>query len=97
MTRMCTSGLARAPVRASCRRASPCAGGAGAEPRGAGTGSAMLQALAAQAAGESAIRSLKALVHPDNAASLRLFEGAGFRRLPETEEGLVVLVRSPSA
>jgi RimJ/RimL family protein N-acetyltransferase len=71
--------------------------GVAAEHRGAGNGSAMLQTLVSLAAGDSALRSLKALVDPDNIASLRIFEGAGFRRLPETEEGLVVLVRSPSA
>ena len=67
------------------------------EHRGAGRGSAMLENLVALAARDSAISSLKALVHPDNAASLRIFERAGFRRLPAAEEGLVVLVRSPSA
>jgi UDP-2,4-diacetamido-2,4,6-trideoxy-beta-L-altropyranose hydrolase len=47
--------------------------------RGRGTGTAMLIALLQRLDGDFQIETLKALVQPDNAASLGAFRAAGFR------------------
>jgi RimJ/RimL family protein N-acetyltransferase len=64
------------------------------EHRGAGLGSEMLRALLSLIAGDSAVLRLRALANPDNAASLRIFQKAGFRPLPGGEGGFAVLERS---
>lgn len=61
------------------------------ERRGEGLGPDMLQALVAMIAGDSTVRTLKALAHPDNAASFRAFQKVGFRRLARDERGFAVL------
>jgi UDP-2,4-diacetamido-2,4,6-trideoxy-beta-L-altropyranose hydrolase len=62
--------------------------------RGRGLGSAILAGLVAEVAGDDAIGELRALVHPENIASLRAFEKVGFRDRKAREDGLVVLDRS---
>ena len=76
------------------------AGGAGvvsiavaAAARGRGVGQAMLLAAIQEIAREVAAIRLRALIHPDNAASLRAFERVGFRRAPSDESGFVVMER----
>jgi RimJ/RimL family protein N-acetyltransferase len=44
-------------------------------------------------AADGNLRRLKALIHPDNASSLRAFERAGFRRQETPEAGFLVLLR----
>jgi len=59
--------------------------------RGRGVGPAMLRAVLAEVADERLVERLRALVHPDNIASLRAFERAGFRRRLDLVAGFVVL------
>jgi ribosomal protein S18 acetylase RimI-like enzyme len=61
--------------------------------RGAGHGRALLAAMLAEAARAGRVREVVARVHRDNAASLRLFRGAGFG--VEEQEGRFVLLRRP--
>ncbi|MEO8899526.1 MAG: GNAT family N-acetyltransferase [Candidatus Dormibacter sp.] len=63
------------------------------EHRGRGIAVSMLLTLIEAVAGEDDLRRLKALTHPDNAASLRTFERAGFRRVGAPEGGFLVLLR----
>ncbi len=64
--------------------------------RGRGLGGAVLVQAAAQALAEPRIRLLHAGVKPENAASLRAFERAGFERAGHDTEGFLRLERSPS-
>lgn len=64
--------------------------------RGRGIGQAMLRAAIAEIAQEGAAIQLRAVIHPDNAASLRAFERVGFRRTRSDERGFVVLERAAS-
>jgi UDP-2,4-diacetamido-2,4,6-trideoxy-beta-L-altropyranose hydrolase len=57
--------------------------------RGHGAGTAMLRAIVAAAASDPTLRILIALVRPDNAASLRAFAAAGFRRGALNADGFV--------
>jgi UDP-2,4-diacetamido-2,4,6-trideoxy-beta-L-altropyranose hydrolase len=59
--------------------------------RGRGLGTAALTALVAEVGSDPTIETLRALVHPENVASLVAFERAGFRRLDEPHQGFVVL------
>lgn len=59
--------------------------------RGGGIGQAMLRAAIEEIAREDAAIQLRALIHPDNIASLRAFERVGFRRVSSDERGFVVL------
>jgi RimJ/RimL family protein N-acetyltransferase len=61
------------------------------EHRGQGIGIAVLAAMVDAMGDDGSIDCLQALVHPDNAVSLRLFERAGFRRLQAMQAGFVVL------
>jgi RimJ/RimL family protein N-acetyltransferase len=63
------------------------------EHRGRGLAVTMLRALIEVVAAEGGLGRLKALTHPDNVASLRAFEGAGFRRDEAHDGGFLVLVR----
>jgi UDP-2,4-diacetamido-2,4,6-trideoxy-beta-L-altropyranose hydrolase len=63
------------------------------EHRGRGIAVAMLRAVIEAAGGDDDLRTLKALTHPGNTASLGAFERAGFRRLGVLDGGFVVLVR----
>jgi UDP-2,4-diacetamido-2,4,6-trideoxy-beta-L-altropyranose hydrolase len=64
--------------------------------RGRGIGQAMLRAAIDEIAHEDAAIQLRALIHPDNTASLRAFDRAGFRRVSSDEHGFVVLKRAAS-
>ncbi len=64
--------------------------------RGRGIGQAMLRAAIEEIAQEDAATQLRALIHPDNTASLRAFERVGFRRVSSDEHGFVVLERAAS-
>jgi L-amino acid N-acyltransferase YncA len=46
--------------------------------RGHGAGSGLLRAVQAELLGDCQVTALRALVHPANAASTRIFERAGF-------------------
>jgi RimJ/RimL family protein N-acetyltransferase len=63
----------------------------GAEHRGRRVGSEILRAMLAEMNAGATVRLLKALTHPDNAASLRMFERAGFHLTPVRERGFLVL------
>jgi RimJ/RimL family protein N-acetyltransferase len=58
--------------------------------RGRGVGTAILEAAQAIVPATAALSRLRALVHPDNSASLRVFKRAGFRRMPAADAGFVV-------
>ena len=63
------------------------------EHRGRGIGSEMLRTMADTAAAETAVRVLRALVHPDNVQSVRAFENAGFHMTAAEEGDFTVLER----
>jgi UDP-2,4-diacetamido-2,4,6-trideoxy-beta-L-altropyranose hydrolase len=63
------------------------------EHRGRGIAVAMLHAMIEVVAADADLRRLKALIHPDNASSLRAFERAGFRRQEAPDAGFLVLLR----
>ena len=65
--------------------------------RGRGVGSRMLWALVIEMEADAAVRSLLALVHGENTASLRSFERAGFSDTGRQRRGFVVLERSVEA
>jgi RimJ/RimL family protein N-acetyltransferase len=65
--------------------------------RGRGIGSNMLRALLAEIEPDADVRDLLALVHPENAASLRAFESVGFRDTGGRRGGFGVLARSVEA
>jgi len=65
--------------------------------RGRGIGSRMLAALVVEMEPDAAVRTLRALVHRDNTASLRAFERAGFSDTGRHVRGFVVLERSVEA
>lgn len=65
--------------------------------RGRGVGSRMLRALVIEMEADAAVRSLLALVHGENTASLRSFERAGFSDTGRQRRGFVVLERSVEA
>jgi ribosomal protein S18 acetylase RimI-like enzyme len=54
------------------------------EARGRGTGSALLQAVTERAA-QQGVRHLVLLTQPDMLAAQRLYQRAGFRRLPDRD------------
>ena len=62
--------------------------------RGRGLGSAVLQAMVIEMEPEPGVRRLRALAHAENAASIRAFERAGFRRAGRHEPDFIVLERS---
>jgi UDP-2,4-diacetamido-2,4,6-trideoxy-beta-L-altropyranose hydrolase len=64
-----------------------------AEHRGRGIASEMLRAMVAELSAESAVRTLRALVHPENRQSIRAFERAGFQLMADKERGFRVLER----
>jgi RimJ/RimL family protein N-acetyltransferase len=66
------------------------------EQRGRGFGSAILCAMLVEVSRERITHTLRATVHPDNVASLRAFERAGFHPRSEPTGGFVVLERSAS-
>jgi spore coat polysaccharide biosynthesis protein SpsF len=61
------------------------------DARGAGVGTAMLELLQAELAGDFQVTALEAVVHPDNPRSLRVFERVGFR--PTGRQGPFVVLR----
>jgi UDP-2,4-diacetamido-2,4,6-trideoxy-beta-L-altropyranose hydrolase len=65
--------------------------------RGRGVGSRMLRALVIEMEADGAVRSLLALVHRENTASLRSFERVGFSDTGGQRRGFVVLERSVEA
>jgi len=67
------------------------------EHRGRGLGTAILEALNAEAGRDGAIRRLRALVHPENPASLRAFTRAGYQARQNPEHGFLVLERGIGA
>ncbi|MGA7988068.1 MAG: GNAT family N-acetyltransferase [Candidatus Dormiibacterota bacterium] len=62
--------------------------------RGRGLGSEVLRAMVSEIAEDDRVRVLRALVHPDNAHSIRAFERAGFHRSGDIEGGFNVLLRT---
>jgi UDP-2,4-diacetamido-2,4,6-trideoxy-beta-L-altropyranose hydrolase len=64
-----------------------------AEHRGRGIASEMLRAMVAELSADSAVRTLRALVHPENRKSIRAFERAGFQLMADHERGFRVLER----
>jgi RimJ/RimL family protein N-acetyltransferase len=64
------------------------------EHRGRGLSSLILRAMVAEVGRSGAILRLRARVDPENLASLRAFENAGFQTLVAREEGFAVLERS---
>lgn len=64
------------------------------EHRGHGWGQKILEAMVVAVTGSPNVRELRALVDPGNAASVRVFEHAGFRRESASERGFLVFVRS---
>jgi UDP-2,4-diacetamido-2,4,6-trideoxy-beta-L-altropyranose hydrolase len=63
------------------------------EHRGRGMAVSMLRAMIEVVAADGDLRRMTALIHPDNAASLRAFERAGFRRVGAPNGGFLVLLR----
>jgi UDP-2,4-diacetamido-2,4,6-trideoxy-beta-L-altropyranose hydrolase len=59
--------------------------------RGRGVGSRVVRALLVEMEPDLEVRELRALVHPENAASLRAFVRAGFQDTGRTQRGFVVL------
>ena len=67
--------------------------------RGRGHAHALLAALLAEAAASPSVRTVRASVSPDNAASLRVVTAAGFVQVGEQvdeEEGLELVFERPS-
>lgn len=58
--------------------------------RGRGVGSAILQEMQAVLLVTGPVSRLRALIHPDNGASLRAFTRAGFRRMGAADAGFLV-------
>jgi len=65
--------------------------------RGRGVGTSMLRALLVALEGDAGVRTLLAVVHLENAASLRAFERAGFRDTGRRRRDFLVLERSLEA
>ncbi len=59
--------------------------------RGRGIGSSILRAMLSEIDQQRAVSTLIAFAHPDNVASVRAFESAGFRREQQPHAGLVKL------
>lgn len=66
------------------------------EHRRRGIGSAILRAMVAEITADDGVRTLRAVVHPDNAQSIRAFERAGFRLTAESSRRFSVLERGLS-
>jgi UDP-2,4-diacetamido-2,4,6-trideoxy-beta-L-altropyranose hydrolase len=64
-----------------------------AEHRGRGIASEMLRAMVAELSADGAVRTLQALVHPENRQSMRAFEKSGFQLMANHERGFKVLER----
>jgi UDP-2,4-diacetamido-2,4,6-trideoxy-beta-L-altropyranose hydrolase len=64
--------------------------------RGRGVGSRMLGALVAEMEADSEVKTLLAMVHPDNTASLHVFQRADFQNIG-SRQGFVVFERSVEA
>jgi UDP-2,4-diacetamido-2,4,6-trideoxy-beta-L-altropyranose hydrolase len=64
-----------------------------AEHRGRRIGSEMLRAMVAEVSADGAVRTLRALVHPENGPSIRAFERAGFQLTADNDRGFRVLER----
>ncbi len=62
--------------------------------RGRGLGTVILLAMIDAIERDGSVRTLRALVHPENAASNRAFERAGFQRRPEPRHGFGVMERA---
>jgi UDP-2,4-diacetamido-2,4,6-trideoxy-beta-L-altropyranose hydrolase len=62
--------------------------------RGHGLGSAALRAMVVEVERDHIARTLRALVHPENPASLRAFERAGFHQRSTRNGEFVVLERA---
>jgi RimJ/RimL family protein N-acetyltransferase len=67
------------------------------EARGRGVAQAMLRATLDDLTHEGDPSTLTALVHPDNAASIRVFERVGFEPQGATENGFLILKWRPKA
>ena len=67
-----------------------------AEHRGRRIGSEMLRAMVAEISADGAVHTLRALVHPDNGQSIRVFERAGFQLMADNDRGFRVLERRVS-
>jgi RimJ/RimL family protein N-acetyltransferase len=61
--------------------------------RGRGIGSAVLQAMVVELERDPRARRLRAVAHPNNIASRRAFERAGFRLMRRRERDFIVLER----
>lgn len=65
--------------------------------RGRGVGQAVLQSMVVEMERDPRATRLRALVHPENGASVRAFEAVGFRRRDGRERDFIVLERSVGA
>ena len=65
--------------------------------RGRGVGTGILRVLVSEMEADDEVRTLVAMVHPDNTASLRAFEHAGFTARDGRRDGFVVFERSVEA
>lgn len=65
--------------------------------RGRGVGQAVLQSLVVEMERDPRATRLRAVVHPENGASVRAFEAVGFRRRDGLERDFIVLERSVEA
>ena len=65
--------------------------------RGRGVGTGILRALVSEMEADDEVSTLVAMVHPDNTASLRAFERAGFQAMDGRRDGFVVFERSVEA
>jgi UDP-2,4-diacetamido-2,4,6-trideoxy-beta-L-altropyranose hydrolase len=59
--------------------------------RGRGIGTSILRAMLSEIDQRPALSTVIAFAHPDNIASMRAFESAGFRREQQLDAGLVKL------
>lgn len=59
--------------------------------RGRGLGQAMLRIALAEVEGQHLATTMTAATHPENTASIHVFERVGFKRSGVTEDGFVVL------
>jgi UDP-2,4-diacetamido-2,4,6-trideoxy-beta-L-altropyranose hydrolase len=65
--------------------------------RGRGIGAEVLRAMVIEVARDGRVRTLRALVHPENAGSIRAFEKVGFHLCAESDRGFRVLELASAA